>query len=54
MYSFTMPFLYGIFPSLALYNVISTNLMTDISDHHAQFLITPKIQENEPNKMTFR
>ena len=25
-----------------------------ISDHHAQFLITPKILENNPNKVTLR
>ena len=28
---------------------ISGNLITDISDHHAQFLITSKILENNPN-----
>lgn len=33
---------------------ISANLITDISDPHAQFLITPNILENETNKMTFR
>ena len=27
---------------------ISRNLFTDISDHHAQFLITPKILGNDP------
>ena len=30
------------------------NLIIDISDHHAQFLITPKILENDPNKVTLR
>ena len=30
------------------------NLITDISDHHAQFLITPKILENDPNTVTLR
>ena len=29
---------------------LSENLVTDISDHHAQFFITPKILENDPNK----
>ena len=29
---------------------LSEKLVTDISDHHAQFLITPKILENDPNK----
>ena len=29
---------------------LSENLVTDISDHHAQFLITAKILENDPNK----
>ena len=33
---------------------ISENLIIDISDHHAQFLITPNILDNETNKMTFR
>ena len=33
---------------------LSGNLVTDISDHHAQFLITPKILENNPNKVTLR
>ena len=33
---------------------ISGNLITDISDHHAQFLVTPKILENDPNKVTHR
>ena len=33
---------------------ISGNLVTDISDHHAQFLITPKILKNDPNKVTIR
>ena len=33
---------------------ISENLITDFSDHHAQFLITPKILENYPNKVTLR
>ena len=33
---------------------ISRNLITDISDHHAQFLITPKILGNDPNKVTLR
>ena len=30
------------------------NLVTDISDHYAQFLITCKILENDPNKVTLR
>ena len=33
---------------------ISRNLITDISDHHAQFLITSKILKNDPNKVTLR
>ena len=33
---------------------ITGNLITDISDHHGQFLITPKVLENYPNKVTFR
>ena len=33
---------------------LPANLVTDISDHHAQFLITPKILENNPNKATLR
>ena len=33
---------------------ISGNLITDISDHHAQFLITPNILGNDPNKVTLR
>ena len=33
---------------------ISGNLITDISDHHAQFFITHKILENDPNKVTLR
>ena len=33
---------------------ISGNLITDISDHHAQFLITPKMLGNDPNKVTLR
>ena len=33
---------------------ISGNLTTNISDHHAQFLITPKILGNNPNKVTLR
>ena len=33
---------------------IPGNLVTDISDHHAQFLITPKILKNDPNKVTIR
>ena len=33
---------------------LSGNLVTDISDHHAQFLITPKILENNPNTVTLR
>ena len=33
---------------------ISGNLITDISDHHAQFLVTPKILGNDPNKVTLR
>ena len=33
---------------------LSGNLVTDISDHHGQFLITPKILENNPNKVTLR
>ena len=32
----------------------SGNLITDISDHHAQFLITLNILENDPNKVTLR
>ena len=31
---------------------ISGNLISDISDHHAQFLITPKILGNDLNKVT--
>ena len=30
------------------------NLVTGISDHHAQFLITPRILKNDPNKVTLR
>ena len=33
---------------------ISGNLITDISDYHAQFLITSKIFENNPNELTLR
>ena len=33
---------------------ISGNLISDISDHHAQFLITPKILGNDLNKVTLR
>ena len=33
---------------------ISGNLITDISDHHAQFLITPEILGNDLNKVTLR
>ena len=33
---------------------LSGNLVTDILDHHAQFLITHKILENNPNKVTLR
>ena len=33
---------------------ISRNLITDISDHHAQFLITPKILGNDRSKVTLR
>ena len=33
---------------------ISGNLVTDILDHHARFLITPRILENDPNKVTLR
>ena len=33
---------------------ISGNLITDISDHHVQLLITPKILENYRNKVTLR
>ena len=33
---------------------LSGNLVTDISGHHAQFLITSKILENIPNKVTLR
>ena len=33
---------------------ISWNLVTDISDHHAQFLITPKILKNDRNKVAIR
>ena len=33
---------------------ISGNLIPDISDHHAQYLITPKILGNDPNKVTLR
>ena len=33
---------------------ISRNLITDIPDHHAQFLITSKILKNDPNKVTLR
>ena len=31
--------------------ITSGNLITDISDHLVQFLITPKVLENEPNIM---
>ena len=34
--------------------ITSGNLITDISDHHAQFLITPKILENGPCKKTYK
>ena len=30
------------------------NLVTEISDHHVQFLITTKILENDPNKVMLR
>ena len=30
------------------------NLVTDILDHHTRFLITPRILENDPNKVTIR
>ena len=33
---------------------ISGNLITDISDYHAQFFITLRILENDPNKVTLR
>ena len=33
---------------------LSGNLVTDISDHHAQFLIIPKTLENNLNKVTLR
>ena len=31
-------------------SIISRNLITDISDHLAQFIITPKILQQEPKK----
>ena len=33
---------------------LSGNLVTDIWDHYAQFLIASKILENDPNKVTLR
>ena len=33
---------------------ISGSLISDISDHHAQFFITPKILGNDPHKVTLR
>ena len=33
---------------------ISGSRITGISDHHAQFLITPKILKNDPNKVALR
>ena len=33
---------------------ISGSLITDVSNHHAQFFITPKILGNDPNKVTLR
>ena len=35
-------------------SIISGNIITDISDHLAQFLITPKVLENEPKKLIYK
>ena len=35
-------------------SIISGNIITDISDHLTQFLITPKVLENEPKKSIYK
>ena len=35
-------------------SIISGNIITDISDHLAQFLITPKVLENERKKLIYK
>ena len=46
--------IYSIFFNEVNEAAIFRNLITDISDHHAHVLITPKILKNDPSKVRFR
>ena len=46
--------IYSIFFNEVNEAAIFWNLITDISDHHAHVLITPKILKNDPSKVRFR